>query len=55
MDKHIGDDSHEDAVGDAVGQWHQNDADKAWDASYIVGEIDLTHFVHHHYTYEYQS
>ena len=54
MDEDIGDDSHEYAVGDAVGQWHEDDADEAWNAGDIIGEVNLADFVHHHDAYEYQ-
>ena len=55
MNQHVGDDTHEDAVGDAVGQGHHDDADEAGNAGDVVGEVHLAHLVHHHHADQNQS
>ena len=55
MDQHIGDDAHQNTVGNAISKRHQHNAYKAGNAGDVVGEVYLANVVHHHHTDQYQG
>ena len=50
--EHIGDDTDEDAVADAIGQRHDDDGEKGGDGLAIVIPMDALHGGHHHHTHD---
>ena len=53
-DQHVGDKAQQDAVGDAVGHRHEDDADERGDGIDILLDVQLLDVEHHHEAYQHQ-